>query len=100
MPGAVERAARIVDIDALERGGKTVRVALAANFAIRDDVEPGLLLSADREHGGIVLRLRQIRLLHAPELARAHPRREAAGELLAVDQPFGLRIAADQRGRK
>ena len=31
------------------------------------------------------------RLCNAPELPRAHARREAPGELLAVDQPLGLR---------
>src|SRR5262249_29166850 len=100
MARAVERAARIVDVDAFERGGEAVRIALAPDLAVGDDVEPGLLLRADGEHRAIVLCLRQVRLGHAPELARAHARREAARELLAVDQPLGLRIAADERGRK
>src|SRR5581483_11667767 len=45
----------------------------------------------------IVLRFLEEALLDPPKLARAHPRRKAPGELLAVDQPFGLRIAADER---
>ena len=36
----------------------------------------------------------------APQLLRAHARRKAAGELLAVDQPVRLGIGADERGRK
>ena len=35
-----------------------------------------------------------------PQLLGAHARREAAGELLAVDQPVRLRVGADERGRQ
>src|SRR5207244_13601313 len=97
---AVELGSRFVDVDALERSGEAVRVALAADLAVGGDVDAGLLLRADREQRGVVLRLREMRLGDAPQLLRAHARREAAGELLAVDQPFGLRVTADQRGRK
>ena len=98
MAGAVERGAGIVDIDAFERGGEAVGVALAPHLAVGDDVEAGALLVADGEHGGVVLRLVEEFRRDAPQFLRAHPRRKAAGELLAVDQPFGLRIGADQRG--
>jgi hypothetical protein len=48
MAGAVERGARIVDVDALERRGEAVGVALAPHFAVGDDIEAGALLVADR----------------------------------------------------
>ncbi len=66
MAGSVERRAGIVDIDAIERGRKPVGVALAANFTVGDNVEPGILLSADRQQRGIVLRFSEKRLRHAP----------------------------------
>ena len=43
MTAAIERAARVVEIHAFERGGETIRIAFAADLAIGDDVEPGLL---------------------------------------------------------
>ena len=49
MARAVERGARVVDVDALERGGEAVGVALAPDLAVGDDVEAGLLLRPDRE---------------------------------------------------
>ena len=100
MARAVERAAGIVDVDAFERGGEAIGVALAAGLAVGDDVEPGLLLGADREQRRVVLRLGEIGLGDAPQLLRAHARREAAGELLAVDQPIRLGITADESGGK
>src|SRR5712691_1627822 len=48
----------------------------------------------------VLLRLGEQRLGDAPQLLCAHPRREARGELLAVDQPLRLRVAANQRGWK
>jgi hypothetical protein len=100
MPGAVERGARVVDVHPLERGGEAVRVALAPRLAVGDDVQARFLLRLDGEHGGVVLRFFEQRLWNAPQLAGAHPRRKAPGELLAVDEPFRLRIAADERGGK
>ena len=55
--GAVERGAGIVDVDAFERGGEAVGIALAAHLAVGDDVEAGALLVADRNARGVVLRL-------------------------------------------
>jgi len=98
--GAVERGSRPVDIDALERGREAVGIAFAPHLAIGDDVEPGAFLGADRQQGGVVLRLLQERLLDAPQLLRPHPRREPAAQLLPVDQPVGLRPGADQAGRQ
>src|SRR2546430_16982533 len=96
MARAVERAAGMVDVGAFERRGEAIRVALAADLAVGDDVEPRTLLRADGEHGGVVLRLGKIRLGHAPELFRAHARRETPCQLLAVDQPVRLRITANE----
>ena len=49
MAGAIERGARVVEIDAVERGREPVRVALATDLAVADDVDAGRLLRADRE---------------------------------------------------
>ena len=57
MARAVERGAGVVEVDAFERGGEAVRVALAPDLAVADDVEPRLLLRADRDQGRVVLRL-------------------------------------------
>ena len=74
MAGAVERGAGIVDVDAFERGGEAVGVALAAHLAVGDDVEAGALLVADREQRRVVLRLRReipARRATVPSRARA-----------------------------
>jgi hypothetical protein len=96
--GAIESFAGIVDVDAFERGREAVRIAFAPDLAVGDDVEPEFLLCADREQRGVVLRLRKPRFRHAPQLLRAQARREALAELVAVDEPVGLRKAADERG--
>ena len=100
LAAAVERGAGIVDVDAFERGGEAVRVALAAHLAVGDYVEASALLVADGEEGGVVLGLLEPFRRDPPELGRAHARREPSLQLLAVDQPVGLRIGADERGRK
>ena len=100
MAAAIQRRARIVEVHAFERGGETIRITLAADFAVGDDVEPGLLLHADGQYRGIVLRLGEIGLRNAPQLECAHARRKPAGEFLAIDEPLRLRQAAHQRGRK
>src|SRR6185436_5835421 len=100
MTTAIQCRAGIVDVDAFERCSEAIRIAFAADLTVGDDVEPGLLLRADRDDSCVVLRLREPLLRHAPQLASTHTRREAARELLAIDQPFGLRIAADESGWK
>src|SRR5882672_5608360 len=65
-----------------------------------DDVQSRFLLGADREQRRVLQRLGEKRLGDAPQLFRAHARRKAPGELLPVDQPLRLRVAADERGRK
>ena len=81
MARAVERAAGIVDVDAIERGGETVGIALAPHLAIGDDVESGTLLVANGDERGVVLRLLQELRRDPPQLFRPHARREAAGKL-------------------
>ena len=85
MAATIKRGARVVEIDAFERRGETVGIALAAHLAVGDDVEAGLLLRFDGEDGGVVLRLVEIFRRNAPELPRAHARRKAPGELGAID---------------
>ena len=60
MARPVERDAGIVDVDALERGREAVRIALAADFAVGHDVEPGPLLRLDRDDRRVVLRLGEV----------------------------------------
>ena len=95
--GPIEGDAGLVEVDALERGREAVRVALAAHLAVGDDVDTGSLHVLHRQPRRVVLRLLEVLLGHAPELARAHARRQPGAEALAVDQPVGLRIAPDDR---
>ena len=100
MAGAIERGAGIVDVDAVERGGETVGVALAPHLAVRDDVEARSLLVANGQQRRVVLRGVEEFGRDPPQLLRAHARRKASGELLAVDQPVGLGIGTHERGWK
>jgi len=58
MTGPIERGSGMIEVDAVERGCKPVRVAFAADFAVCDDVEAGTLLCANSEQRGVVLRFR------------------------------------------
>ncbi len=98
LAGAVQRDAGIVEIDAVQRGGEAVGVALAAHLAVSDDVEAGALLIADGEDRRVVKGLLAPGLVDAPQLGGAHARREAAGELHLVDEPVGLGVGADETG--
>ena len=98
--GAVRCLAGIVEVDAVERGGEAVGIALAPLLAVGDDVEAGALLVADRDQRGVVLRTLEPFGIDAPQLLGAHPRRHLLGEARAVDQPVRLRIGADQRRGK
>ena len=93
---AVEGGAGIVDVDTLQGRGEAVRVALPPHLAVGDDVEPGAFLVDDGKHGGVVLGLVEPLRGDAPQLGGADPRREAAGELGAVDQPIRLGVGADE----
>src|SRR5262245_2655697 len=91
MAGRVEGRARVVDVDAFERRGEPVGVALATDLAVCDDVEPRILLRLDRGERGVVLRFGEERLRDAPQFARANARRKAARQLRTIDEPFWLR---------
>ena len=100
VPRAIEGDARVVEVDAVERGREAVGVALAPHLAVGDHVDAGPLHVGDREPGRVVLRLLELRLRHAPELTRAHARRQPVREPLPVDQPVRLRVAPDNRGEE
>ena len=89
---------RSVGVDALERGGEGVGVALPANLAVGDHVDPGKFHVADGHAGGVVLGLGEERLSHSPGVAHTHARNETSAERGAVDQPVRLGIAADDGG--
>src|SRR6185436_17552757 len=101
VPAAIDGDPGPIEIDAVERGGEAVRVALASLLAVREDVEARALLVADREQGRVVLRLLQQLGRNPPELLRADPRRKPARQPGAVDQPLGLRVGTHQgRGQE
>ena len=72
--GAVRRLAGIVEVDAVERGGEAVGIALAPLLAVGDDVEAGALLVADGDAAWrrpARLRAARDRRATAPARARA-----------------------------
>ena len=89
----------MLGIDAVERERKTVRIAFAADLAVADDIDAGPFHLADRDDRGVVLRLFAPRLRNAPDVAGMDARHAVMFEKGAIDQPVGLRIAADDRGR-
>jgi len=56
----------MVEVDAIQGGRKEIRIALAPDLAVADDVEAGVLLRADGQQGRIVLGLGELGLGHAP----------------------------------
>jgi hypothetical protein len=97
---AVERDSRPIEVDAVERGGEPVRVALPPHLAVGDDVDAGPLHVLHRDAGCVVLCLFEVRLGDAPQLRGPDARRQALSQPLAVDEPARLRIAADHRRRE
>jgi len=100
VPAAVECGSRIFTIYAFKNRGKPVGIALPAYLAVSDDVETRSLLIADCEQGSVVLCLLESFRSDAPQLTCPHTRWEARRKLGAIDQPVGLRIRANERGRK
>ena len=88
-------------VDAVERVGEVVEVALATDLAVGDDVDPGPLLVVDGQQRRRVERL--VELLGRRSATRrrrgcaARPSRPAA---IVIDQPRRLRVAADDGGGK
>src|SRR6185437_15172394 len=66
------------------------------HLAVGEDVDAGRLHVANRQERRIVLRLLEIFRRHAPDFGRPHAWHLGA-ERGAVDEPVGLRIAADDR---
>jgi hypothetical protein len=97
-PGFRHRAATRA-VDPCKRGGEAIGVALAALLAVGNDVKPGAFLIADGQQRGIILRRFQPLRIDQPEIVRAYPRHHFS-EPRAIDQPFGLRVRADQGRRK
>ena len=89
----------IVGVDAVERGGKTVGIAFAADFAVGHDVDAGPFHVADRDDGGVVLRFLQMFGRQPPHRMHARARHDLR-QHRAIDQPFRLRVASDHRGRQ
>ncbi len=85
---------RVVEVDPRERRDEVVRVALAADLAIRDDVDPGPLHVGDGRQGRRVLGVGQLLRGDAPDLGHAHPG-DGRRQQLAIDQPVRLGIASD-----
>jgi hypothetical protein len=98
--GAAEQGARVVQVHAVQRGGEPVRIALPDLLAVGDDVQPGPLLVAQREQGGVPLSLLQVRGADPPQFTGPDPGRQPVAEPVPVDEPVRLRVAADQRGGK
>src|SRR5205823_3361026 len=86
----------VLVVDAFQRRREMIGVTFPPHLAVSDDVDAGTLHVADGQQGGIVLRLLQVWLLHAPQLAETRAG-HAFGEQRTVDQPVGLRIGADDR---
>ena len=93
----VDDLGRVLVVDAVQRRREVVGVALAPHLAVGDDVDAGPLHVADGEQGGVVLRLLQVRVLHAPQLVQPRAR-HAFHQQRAIDQPVGLRVGADDGG--
>ncbi len=74
-----------------------IGIALAALFSVGDDIDAGLLLVANSQEGGVVLRGFKLIRRDKPKIARPHAR-HLLRQARPVDEPFGLRIGADQTG--
>ena len=81
-------------VEAVERGGVAIGVALASDFAVGHDVDAGPFHVADGQYCRVVLRLLEMGLGHAPELAKAGARHDLA-QHVAVHQPVRLWVGAD-----
>ena len=91
--------AGMLGVDAVERQSKTVRIAFAADLAVADDIDAGQFHFADRDDRGVVLGLFAPCMGHAPDIGGVDARHAVMFEQTAIDQPVGLRVAADDGGR-
>ena len=88
---------RVVEVEPLERVGEAVRVALAPDLAVGDDVDAGVLHVADREQRRVVLRLLEPARVDAPEL---DGRRRAAAAVPRASHDRSASRAADSCRRR
>ena len=88
-------AARTLGIDATERVGEAVEVGLAPLLAVADHVDAGPLHVGHGQAHGVVLGLVQPGRWYPPHLRQPYAGDDVPLEALAVHQPGGLRIAAD-----
>jgi hypothetical protein len=96
MVAPIERRPRVVDVDPVKRGCEVVRITLAPDFAVGDDVQSRPFLISDCQQCGVGQGVIEVRLWYPPQLARADPRRKPTGEFLAIDKPRRLWITADK----
>ena len=82
-----QRRARMIVVDAIERRSEAVEIALTADLAVGNDVEPGFFLAAYGDQGGVTLGFLEQRLRDPPKLPRAHARYAVSLERGTVDQP-------------
>src|SRR5207237_6127079 len=99
-PGAARGNAGVVNVESVERIRETIGVAFAPHLTIGQHIETEALLDVDRQARRVVLRFLKPALVHTPEVAHAEARRRYLAEPAAVDQPVGLRKAADDGSRK
>jgi hypothetical protein len=92
----VQRGARVVDVHTVQGGREPVGVAFPPHLAVGHDVQASAFLRPDGQFGGIRLRLLEVGGCDTPQLGRPDPGRETPLEPFAIDQPFRLRITADQ----
>ena len=83
--------AGMLGVDAVEREGKTVRIAFAADLAVGDDIDAGPFHLAYRDDSRIILRLFAPRFRNPPDVAGTDARHAVMFEKGAIDQPVGLR---------
>ena len=90
--------ARSLGVDAAERRRECAGVALAAHFAVGDDVNAGAFHVANGDGGGVVERPGQRLGGHAPKATLQDAGDRAARQDIAVDEPVRLGVTADNRG--
>src|SRR5207302_10055322 len=95
LPRAAQGHPRPVEVQAAQRRGELVEVALASLLAVAHDVAAGPLHVAHGQPDGVVLRLPAERVGDAPDLRRAQAGDAARHERRGVHEPARLRIAAD-----
>ena len=97
LPVPADGFSRYSEIDTLQCGGKPVRVALAPDLAVGNDVYAGEFHVTDRNLGCVVLRGFEMCVRNTPDLMGTQPR-DSSTETFAVDQPFRLGVAPHHRG--